>query len=744
MSIISHYKKLSLSKKIYISTAIGFSVGMFFGDLCGVLAPLNTMFILLFQTAIIPFMIFSIIQSIGCLTGERAKRVGKKGGVILICLWAVSIFYAFGLQFSFPNISRSNFFTPKTTLSGSSIDFYKMFIPSNPFASMANGYIPAIVIFCILVGMALIYEKRKESVVQSAEICASLMNRVNNYLMMLLPLGVLVMATYTFGTMSFTQIKGVLLYIFASLFYLIFISMAVYPAILTSVSDVNFNRFFHFAMPAALIAFTTGSVFLALPVIYNQMYKFNDEEKGFFPMGDTSNERGRNAISILVPLAWVVPASYKFLVIFFVIFEQWYYNSSVNFIEKIAYYIGGIPCFFGSNSVIVPFLLQVTGLPEKAYDIFMMVASFLVYFNNANGAVFIVVATIICYLSLCNRLKINYLKLVSLLALSTLCFAVFVLVLNISMTKLLSGDDKIKEELEHMNDMASIKNIVGKIDVVYLTLDQYKKDETPTPDETTLERITRTGTLRVGFDPEAIPFSFFNGNNELVGYDIDFIYDLASNFACNKIEFYTITNVLEYEKALSAGMAIDICVGGYIYAGDSMGHVIDSEPYMRCTPSVVIPISLKKEYPDFESVFESDKLTLGYRLSRSEKSIRHFIQRPLVLLNSYDDFYDKHKSKAILIPGEMASPIGIMHPGYWVYYYYGNDLKAYFAYLLPSNNKSLTFREMVNDWINTCRWDGVDKKRYDYWIMGKTNITFGTPWSVLGWLQRNHYFIGSE
>ncbi|HBM15826.1 MAG TPA: hypothetical protein DD381_05735 [Lentisphaeria bacterium] len=77
-------------------------------------------------------------------------------------------------------------------------------------------------------------------------------------------------------------------------------------------------------MPAALIAFTTGSVFLSIPVIYNQMYKFNEEEEGFIM--EVSKERGRNAINILVPLAWVFPASYKFLVIFF--------GSSAEFMDQ--------------------------------------------------------------------------------------------------------------------------------------------------------------------------------------------------------------------------------------------------------------------------------------------------------------------------------------------------------------------------------------------------------------------------
>ncbi|HBM15825.1 MAG TPA: hypothetical protein DD381_05730 [Lentisphaeria bacterium] len=241
MTIITSYKKCSLSYKIYISTAAGFCIGMFFGDKCSVLDPLNTMFIKLFQTAIIPFMVFSIVHSIGALTKDRAKRLWKKGSIVLIRLWVISIFYAIGLQFSFPDVLRSSFFHPGNFNKAGGINFYEMFIPSNPFNSLANGFIPAIVIFCILIGIALINHENKIELVKSSEVWASVMNKINNYLMMMLPLGVLVMATFTFGTMSYMQFKGVLLYIMASIFYLLFIPMVIYPVILTSISKMRFS-----------------------------------------------------------------------------------------------------------------------------------------------------------------------------------------------------------------------------------------------------------------------------------------------------------------------------------------------------------------------------------------------------------------------------------------------------------------------------------------------------------------------
>ncbi|OGV17426.1 MAG: hypothetical protein A2X47_11105 [Lentisphaerae bacterium GWF2_38_69] len=719
---------------------------MFFGDRCSALEDLNTSFIRFFQIAIIPYMTFSIVHSIGALTTERAKRVGKKGGIVLICLWAISIFYAFGLQYSFPNIERSKFFRPENALASSGIDFFDMFIPSNPFHSFANGYIPAIVIFCILLGVALINHKNKAGIVKSAKIWSSLMSDINEYVMLLLPLGVLVMSTYTFGTLSFMKLKGLLLFVVASTFYLVFISMIIYPFLISSVSKFNYRKFLNTAMPAALIGFTTGSVFLSLPVIYDQMYKFNEEEQGFKDMQDANLnyiERGRNAISILVPLAWVVPASYKFLVIFYIVFAHWYYDRIFPFSEQLIYYIGGIPCLFGSNSVVVPFLLDMSGgmIPNKAYDIFMILSSFLVYFNNANGSIFIVVCTILCYYSLCNKLKIRWFKLLILLGISTVFFIIVMGSLSFLMTKFLSGDDEVKEELTHMNVEPYNKHYYEEINARYLTFDQYHEIPYLSPEEPLLDKIARTKTLQVGYDPEAIPFAFFNSQKKLVGYDIDFINTIAQNLRCNTIEFYKIDNFFIYQDCIAKGTLLDICVGGYTYMAYTEGGVITSAPYMKYTPAIVIPMEYKEQYPDLASVFTSNNLSVGVRVNPDYKDLMP--DKHLIGLKNFNEFYQDHKTDALLTSAEIASATCILYHGYWVYYYSETDIKIFYAYLMPYDNRSRSFRDMVNTLIDTAKWDGTAQQRYEYWIMGETQYKFGRPWSVLDWLKSKNFFLAS-
>jgi len=743
MTLIKWYEQLSLSKRIYISTAIGFCVGMFFGDRCIVLESFNILFIKIFQITIIPYMIFTLIKSIGSIDKERAGLLAKKWGIWLLILWGVSIVFAFGLQFSFPDIPRSKFFNPLDTMGSSDDNLFDLFIPTNPFYSISRGYIPAIVIFCVLVGVALMAEKRKSAIIESADIWASLMKKINDYITLLLPLGVLVMSSYTFGTLSIMKLKGIMLYMFAGIFYLVFISMIVYPAIMTSVSRINYRKFMKYTMPAVLVAFTTGSVFLALPVIYNQMFKFDEEEKGFSSFEQDQQDRGNNIIRITVPFGWVVPASYKFLVIFFIVFAHWYYGSSGHFFRYLFYYLGGIPCLFGSNSAIVPFLIQITSLPNKAFDIFMLVSNFLVYFNNANAAIFIMTLTMLAYLSISGNLKVKLARLLATLAGCVIIFVIFVTALNMFMTQLLSNDTESRLELLHMNTRPFNPSIYNDIKVEYLTLDKYKPVSHLDKDETLLEIMYRTRTLQVGFNPQAMPFSFFNKEGVLVGYDIDFVYKIASAAGCNKIEFYSINNADEYQECIEKGMDIAICAGGFTYHIPTK-DVTASKSYMKLTPSVAITREVHNQYKDFESVelaIEEGKVKACYFFGAKAQYNRFYADYSrkynIQPINNYFDYYGSKKFDALLTSAETAYVINMFYPGHWIYIYPHKDLFFFFAYLMPSENKAETFRSLINDIIDFDSDNGISKQRYNYWILGQADLTSVGTWSVLSWLQKN-------
>jgi len=110
--------------------------------------------------------------------------------------------------------------------------------------------------------------------------------------------------------------------------------------------------------------------------------------------------------------------------------------------------------------------------------------------------------------------------------------------------------------------------------------------------ETTFERIQRTGTLRVGYNSAAFPFSYFNERDELVGFDIAMAYELARSL---DVKLWFIPFAWgDLRAGLGAGR-FDIAMSGVYLASDVNNtslriRTLDpSEPYYRSYIVLMVP-----------------------------------------------------------------------------------------------------------------------------------------------------------
>ena len=101
-----------------------------------------------------------------------------------------------------------------------------------------------------------------------------------------------------------------------------------------------------------------------------------------------------------------------------------------------------------------------------------------------------------------------------------------------------------------------------------------------------MDRIRQTGTLRVGFSPHVIPFSYFNAANELVGYDIAYAYALARDLGVD-LELIPITDWATLSDDLKAGR-YDLAVGGVYVTDERLEAVTVSKPYMQSQLALIV------------------------------------------------------------------------------------------------------------------------------------------------------------
>ena len=737
--MFSFYKKLTFGQKLYLSISLGLFFGLFFGNECAVLEKLNQFFVKFFQIAIIPYLVLTIIQAVGSIDSKYAKHIGMCIVKTALFLWALSIIFIVFFYFALPDIPYIGFYRLESlAIKIEKTDMLNFFVPSNPFFSISQGHIPAIVIFCLLVGIVLINEKNKKSFLVNIEFMSHLMKKVNDLLMSLLPLGILVMSTYMFGTVNVDILKGIMLYLILSIIYLIVMSLLVLPGIIFCTNDISIKRLINLIFPSSLIAFATGNVFLALPVIYDSLYKFDEEIANKYNYNKEILDKRRNYINIIVPLAWAFPAAYKFLIIFFILFEKWYYGTPVGLLAQISYYIAGIPILFGNTSVAVPYLIQITNLPEYTYNYFALISNIMVYPNNACGAVFIITFTVLCCIFINKELIIKHKKLFILLPVSAVVFMTASIAVKEMITPFMAKKN-LDKNLSNMELQSQNQTYVKKIEFEIISLDESGLKPNIDVCENLLDEIINTKKMKVAFRPDKWPFSFLDHEGELIGYDIDNIFDMADNLGCKKIEFYPINNIDDFKKLLKSGYSIDIAIGGF-WSWSTKTNMSYSTPYMMMHISAVIHSKDKQLFPDFKSVIKNENITFGVLKGNDLQETLSLFVNPnrITLLESESDFYKKKLTDVFITDAESACATNMIYPEYMVLPLRdSSNIHGFFAYPLPSGKPAYSIQEFVTSWITGNKMDGTLDDRYKYWIQGIVPSTLNKErWSILAWLNR--------
>src|SRR5262249_11184700 len=170
-------------------------------------------FVKLLQMTVLPYITVSIIGSLGSLEHARARQLGLRVGSVIVGLWAVALAFAFLIPLTFPSVQNASFFSTTLVERRPAFDFVDLYIPSNPFYSVANNIVPAVVLFSVLVGIALMAVERKEIVLDFLRVAAAAIARATRLVTSLTPYGLFAIAATAAGTMDVEQLSRLQIYL---------------------------------------------------------------------------------------------------------------------------------------------------------------------------------------------------------------------------------------------------------------------------------------------------------------------------------------------------------------------------------------------------------------------------------------------------------------------------------------------------------------------------------------------------
>jgi ABC-type amino acid transport substrate-binding protein len=260
-------------------------------------------------------------------------------------------------------------------------------------------------------------------------------------------------------------------------------------------------------------------------------------------------------------------------------------------------------------------------------------------------------------------------------------------------------------------------------------------------DVSALQRILGRGTLRVGYSPDVLPFTFVNARGELVGFDIELAGLLARDLGVSSLELVPIEWAVMPELLRTGAIDVVMTVPYAVYW---IRDVRFSVPHTDGVYAFAARDDRRHEFATLDAVRAHKGLTIGVPVAVEfmQDRIRNYlgpVDAKFVSLPSPREFFEGKRPDidALLVRAEVGTAWALLHPEYSVIVPQPVLFKAPAGVAMARDSADLA--DFVNEWLVIQQAAGNIQRAYDYWILGGGAEKKGPRWSilrnVLGWGQ---------
>jgi len=258
----------------------------------------------------------------------------------------------------------STFFSAAMAETRVEVDFLGLYIPANPFHALANNLVPAVVLFSIALGVALIGVDKKDSMLDGMTLIIDLLTRIANFVVRLTPIGVFAIMASASGTLSFAEFVRLEVYIYSYIALSLVMSLWVLPGMVTALTPLSYRDVVGSTKDALVTAFATGSLFVVLPILM-------EKSKELITRYAENKEAAESAVEVIVPASFNFPHAGKLFTLSFVLFAGWFSGYSVE-VKDYPLLVGtGLASLFANVNLAVPFMLDIMRIPGDLYQLFI-------------------------------------------------------------------------------------------------------------------------------------------------------------------------------------------------------------------------------------------------------------------------------------------------------------------------------------------------------------------------------------
>ena len=702
---------VSFSTRILIGLGAGVLVGVFVGERAAALQWAADGFVKLLQMTVLPYVTLSIVGSLGTLQLAEARALAWRAGAVLAGLWLIALLFALLIPLTFPQVENAAFFSTTLVERQAPFNLVDLYIPANPFHSLANNVVPAVVLFSVILGVALIAAPRKELVLEPLAVVVHALSRATRFIVGLTPYGLFAIAATMAGTISLEQLGRLQVYLVGYALVALLLSLWVLPGLVAALTPIRVRDIFALTRNALITAFVAADLFIVLPVLIASSQTLIER---------SGMAAGRTGLpQVIVPASFNFPHAGKLLSLSFVLFAGWFADATVPPADYPRLALTGLVTFFGSLSVAVPFLLDHFRIPADTFQLFLASGVINSRFGTLMAAMHTLAVALLGTAAMTGGLRWNrarivrYASITAVLTIATIggTRVVFAHVLEQPYTKgqVLAGMHLLR---------APVAAVVYRAPV-------------PAPDEqgTVLEAIRARGVLRVGYLTNALPFAFFNGAGDLVGFDVELAHRLASELHVT-VAFLPVSREGLAEQ-LDARYC-DIVMSGMVVTPLRASRTLFSTSYLDETLGFIVEDGRRARFASWQAIAQTGGLTVAVPdIPYYAEKIRELL--PAATILPFDDLQalleEGSPAEAIAFPAERGSAWTLIYPRYTVVVPEPSRVRLPLAYAMARHDQA--FASFINSWVELKRKDGTIDALFDYWILGRNAAPTAPRWSVI-------------
>lgn len=712
-----------LAGQVLIGLALGVATGLFFGELAASLKIIGQIFIGLLQMTVLPYILVSLVAALGRLSYSEAKTLALRGGTFIVLFWVVTLAAVVGIALSFPAWESATFFSSSLAEPERKLDFIQLYIPANPFFALANTIVPAIVLFSLAVGLALIGAPGKATLLPNLQVIEDTLMRIAATVARAAPLGVFALVADAAGTMQVESLGRAQVYVFLYIGAALLLSLWVLPGLISVLTPLPFRRVLAHTQDALVTAFATGSLLIVIPLMAERSKELLEE------MG-LRNAESESAVDLMVPVNFNLPNMGKLLSLSFVLFAGWFSGNSVPLENYPVFLVSGLVSFFGEVVVALPFLLDLMRIPSDFFQLFLPVDTVTGRFGTLLAAVHTIVQALLTAAAVRAAIRLRWASLVRYVAVS------IVLALTVFVGLRLFFEHIVPQKYQAYDQLVQMDLAINRGEV-HLVKPEEAEPLSVEGAGRRLTAIKKRGRLRIGYGSDRLPYVFHNADGKLVGYDVDLAHLLASELGIG-LDFINI-------KAMDAGRfldegRVDIVVGGIPVTPERALQMRFTEPYMHATLAFVVRDHERKRFATMEQLKGAGALRIATFDVPYYNNLIHAAlpKAELIFIKSPTDFFRAPEGQfdAMLASAEAGSAWTLIFPKFSVVVPKPNIVRGPIAIGTPKNAPELY--DYVNTWVSLKREGGVTQVLYDHWILGRGAQPTRPRWSVirdvLGWI----------